>query len=540
MRKITISALLLLSLIFVSCNEFLDVMPDNRTQLDTKEKVAKLLVSAYPGSSSWMIAEFSSDNTDEVIGSFQPGSEMDASLFFWKDVDQIAQDSPAAFWEVCYGAIATANQALAAIENIGNADGNLNAQKGEALLARAFAHFKLSNIFCKAYSPKTSDSDLGIPYSEAPETTVLPKYQRGTVADVYAKIARDIEEGFPLLDDSEYKNQAAKKYHFNKQAAAAFATRFYLYYGQNEKAIEYANRVLPATNLQSVLRNWNTLAKENDFKIRSQNFINENNPANLLLTVQSSLWQRVHGPYGTGAKYCHSRFLCQTETNESQGPWGDSKSMFAYKAFSYTGGSPKAQMLKYYEFFEYIDIVAGIGYPRMVQADFTIDEALLNRAEAKALLKDSIGALNDINAFLSVFTDTANNPVPVLSLEKINSFYNIRYYYTPSGERWSPKKKLNPDFELESSHNPSNELVASTQENLIHCILQLRRIVMVHEGLRWNDIKRYGIEVYRRMVTANFRASVYGEEFVLRKDDPRRALQLPKSVISAGMEPNPR
>ncbi|GHU67409.1 hypothetical protein FACS189413_02120 [Bacteroidia bacterium] len=529
MRKITIFYLLLFSLVFVSCDDFLDVMPDSRTLTDSKEKVAKLLVTAYPGSSSWMIAEYSSDNTDEIIGNFQQGSDMDPALFFWQDVDQIGQDSPASFWEACYNAIATANEALAAIEKIGNNEGQLNAQKGEALITRAFGHFLLANIFCKAYSPITGATDLGLPYSESPEKTVLPHYKRGTVADFFARIAHDIEAGFPLIDDSEYK-PAAKKYHFNKQAAAAFATRFYLYYGQNEKAIEYANMVLPATNVQAVLRNWSVLAKENDFEIRGEHFIDATNPANLLLTVQSSLWQRFHGPYSSGSKYCHNRYLSQSETNESEGPWGNSRSLFAYKAFSYTGGLPKVQMLKYWEFFEYTDIVAGIGYPRMVQADFTTDEALLNRAEAKALINDSIGAVSDINAFLSVFIDTANNVVPELTIEKINNFYNPRYYYTPSESRWSPKKRLNPDFEVQPG----------TQENLIHCILQLRRIVMVHEGLRWNDLKRYGIEVYRRQVTTSFRTTVYGEDFVLRKDDPRRALQIPKSVISAGMQPNPR
>ena len=32
----------------VSCNDFLDKTPDNRTELNTDQKIAKLLVSAYP------------------------------------------------------------------------------------------------------------------------------------------------------------------------------------------------------------------------------------------------------------------------------------------------------------------------------------------------------------------------------------------------------------------------------------------------------------------------------------------------------------
>ena len=42
-----------------------------------------------------------------------------------------------------------------------------------------------------------------------------------------------------------------------------------------------------------------------------------------------------------------------------------------------------------------------------------------------------------------------------------------------------------------------------TQENVIHCILHARRLTTLHEGLRWQDIKRYGITIYRRLMNDN-------------------------------------
>ena len=54
----------------------------------------------------------------------------------------------------------------------------------------------------------------------------------------------------------------------------------------------------------------------------------------------------------------------------------------------------------------------------------------------------------------------------------------------------------------------------------------------IHEGLRWQDIKRYGIEIsHNRDGLAND---------ILKVDDPRRAMQLPQDVINAGLEANPR
>ena len=47
-----------------SCDDFLDEMPDNRTELDTEAKITSMLVSAYPETNYALLAEMSSDNAD--------------------------------------------------------------------------------------------------------------------------------------------------------------------------------------------------------------------------------------------------------------------------------------------------------------------------------------------------------------------------------------------------------------------------------------------------------------------------------------------
>ena len=58
--------LALAAIAFASCDDFLDKMPDSRAELDTEEKVVKMLVSAYPDNTYNMCAEFSSDNVDMI------------------------------------------------------------------------------------------------------------------------------------------------------------------------------------------------------------------------------------------------------------------------------------------------------------------------------------------------------------------------------------------------------------------------------------------------------------------------------------------
>ena len=71
------------------------------------------------------------------------------------------------------------------------------------------------------------------------------------------------------------------------------------------------------------------------------------------------------------------------------------------------------------------------------------------------------------------------------------------------------------------------------QENFIHCILHIRRITTLHEGMRWPDIKRYGILIYRRDM-ANQRVT---------DEMPRTTCVMQSKfevVIVAGIQPNPR
>lgn len=231
------------SLVLVSCNSFLDELPDNRTTLDSEEKIKRILVSAYATNHYAMVAEFLTDNIED-LGTDNANSErFYEELAYWKDTKEVKNDAVKHIWESHYKAIASANEALLAIENLGNPS-NLAPFRGEALITRAYNHFVLVNLFSNHYNTQTSATDLGIPYMSKPETTLSPQYERGNVKEVYEKINADIEEGLPLIRDNVY---SVPKYHFNTKAAYAFAARFNLYYEKWDKAVAYANVVLGAS-----------------------------------------------------------------------------------------------------------------------------------------------------------------------------------------------------------------------------------------------------------------------------------------------------
>jgi hypothetical protein len=81
-------------------------------------------------------------------------------------------------------------------------------------------------------------------------------------------------------------------------------------------------------------------------------------------------------------------------------------------------------------------------------------------------------------------------------------------------------------------------LEAETQEPLMQAILQLRRLITLHDGLRLQDVKRYGITIYRRQVDVNKVVTAVTDSLPVR--DPRLAIQIPQDVIIANLEANPR
>jgi tetratricopeptide (TPR) repeat protein len=517
MKKRLYILLPLLGLLSFSCNKFLDELPDNRTETNSPEKVSNLLTSAYATNLFVYASEMSSDNFDDFGNTYDAKGRLQEQLFKWEEATDITgNESTKLVWKSYYMAIAHANQALQAIEAMGN-PAHLNPQRGEALISRAYHHFILANVFCKHYSAQTGNTDLGIPYMDKAETSVSPRYERGTVAGVYAKIEKDIEEALPLISDDAY---TVPKYHFNRKAAFAFASRFYLYYRKYDKVIQYAGEVLGG-NPANMLRDAVALSKlTNNYMVISNEYIRPDHQANLLLMTGYSELGPVFGAWTTGKRFMLSRDLLAKKEIIAPGPWGNTAPYFRVLTFSY-GPMGFATVGKYPRMIEYTNPVAQTGYPRTVLVALGADEVLLNRAEAYILKGEYDNATADIGIWVRRHLNGATAP----ARSDIDSFYSGLDYYTSLAP--TVKKRLNPEVPV----------VSPEQENFLHCILHIRRLELLFEGLRWFDVKRYGIEITRRTVDASLTVR---EVDVLTVNDPRRAIQLPVDVITAGLTPNPR
>ena len=511
----------------VSCNKFLDTMPDNRAEIDSDSKVQSLITSAYPDHEYIIVCEYGSDNVDEHHNTYT--SRFLDQVYAWEDLSESASESTENLWDSYYMAIASANHAIEALETMAEENGEwtslMREEKAEALLCRAYSHFILVNIFGQAYNSKTSSTDLGVTYMTKPETELDPDYERNTVAEVYAKIDEDLQEALPYVGDSYL---TVPKYHFNPKAAYAFAARFYLYYEQWEKCIKYADLCL-GSSPKSMLRNWSEMAAMTQSASAITNeYINANSNCNLLMLTAYSRAGVAFGAYTTWKKYSHGSYLASNETGNAINVWG--RQGWYEVMHTYPGTTYEFTIFwKLPYLFEYTDEVAGIGYTRTVYPAFTTDECLLNRAEAKIMLGQDASAAEDMDMWVKNIVKT---PSYSLTVDRIVEFYNSIDYSYSDAERLTStvKKHLNPSYEIGAE--------GSEQECMLQCVVGLRRLETLQTGLRWFDIKRFGIEIPRRVVNA----SGQPEEITdwLTKDDPRRAMQIPSKCQDAGVKANPR
>ena len=516
--------------ILASCSDQLDTLPDNRTTLDTPKKIAGLLVTAYPDRTPTLFNEWMSDNTDYMGAQNSQGNRGGDQYFFWQEQTEGGNDSPEKVWMLYYEGVYKANEALAAIEDQGGPKNDiLRNSKGEALLIRAYDHFILANEFCRPYNGKTSTKDAGLYYATgiADFSAAAEQSNRGTVADVYEKIAADIEAGIPLLNDT----YEVPKYHFNKQAAYAFATRFYLYYEKWEKAKEYADKLL-GSNPAASLRDYRALQamplskSEQAVKI-AEAYCSASADCNLLVQTSVSNAGMALAPWLTSKRYTLTNYLSETELFQSNNIWGTSSNLI-WKPFTVNSGESNfALLMKLPREFEIRNTTTGSGYLRTLNVDFTMDEALLNRAEAEIMLGQNDAACADMTIWMKNFFNTNVTLTPT----------SVQTYFKTVPYAYADAAKMVPSFKKHISPRFTIDAEGSVQESLLQCLLNFRRIETVHQGMRWMDIRRYNIEIPRRLIGANGKPSKNLDW--LEKDDPRQVVQIPQSIREAGVAGNP-
>lgn len=468
------------------CGKTLDKLPDNRTVITNVAQVTQLLTSAYPHATYMAFTEPLSDNAEDkgaAPATADPESyQINSQAYNFQDVTTVKFDSPVAYWDSCYTAIAVANQALLYCNNADSA--NYAAQKGEALVCRAYAHFMLVTLFAKPYDPATAASDPGVPYVTKPQDNVFQQYKRGTVASVYANIESDLIRGLSLIQDKIYG--AAPKFHFTLQAAHAFATRFYMFKQDYAQAITHATAVFGSSNPAALIRNPVVSYATLQYAQLALAYNSSSDPGNILLQEAQSNYFDNYAAY----RYGYGQGINANVINGQNVTGGD------YGVITY-GATPQVFNFPKWNPYNVGDAINNVRYGTAPL--FSMEEVLLNRAEAYVRMANYAAAIDDLNTWISknIKGYSASNNITTSSA---TSFYGM-----------------------------------SVDLSLIEAALDFKRVTYMQEGLRWFDIIRLKRPVVR-YAGSDFSTVVA----TVAPDDKRRILQLPAEAAQYGVPLNPR
>ncbi|MFT3947412.1 MAG: RagB/SusD family nutrient uptake outer membrane protein [Agriterribacter sp.] len=323
----------------------------------------------------FQLSDFASD--DIVCG-----QKTEDPLFYSFTLDHSpTQTNTRYFWYVSYKIINDVNTVIEAGEKITDPDAATQQMIGECYFLRAFAHFNLVRIFAKPYSIDPSAPGIILRTSTADDA----QKARATVAEVYESVIADAEKAATLMTQSRGPQYASQN------AAWALLSRVYLYKEDNDKAIEYATKVIDSGNYSlatadtypSLFANAQT-ASETIFCIAFTTIDDYGKFGSIASMIYSN------GNSGWGEEFATKSIRTLMDKEPDDIRWS-----YIIPSKDDNGEIKKLNGIDIY----YISKFSGQGGSPTLSSPvmFRLAEMYLNRAEAEAKLNQTDKALNDVD-----------------------------------------------------------------------------------------------------------------------------------------------
>lgn len=330
-------------------------------------------------------------------------------VFTWKKemLDQLIEISANAAnpWFGYYSKIKGCNVVLDYVDRVEGTVAEKENLRGQALALRAYYYFMMVNLFGKPYlgSAVQPETDLGVPLILTAEVSDEP-HKRATLKVVYAQIEEDLLKAIPLLNAYGTNNHV---YKLNQTGAKFLLSRVYLYMGNWDGCIQYADQTLAE---KSALKQFNEITTSTygiSLGLSSPEVI-------FGYGVNAELSTMPYGGGQTDARGAYSvsdDLLSNFASTDLRLKYNFTSSLLLPSFTSYKGRSAK--------------FAAGNSNSMA----FRTAEVYLNRAEAyiqKALAGDQSGvakALADLNTLrFNRITTAAYTPVNITDLQELYTF----------------------------------------------------------------------------------------------------------------------
>ena len=222
-----ISALVLTSLLFAGCEKFLDTVSyteSNTSNYPASEQDAMQLVTgiyaalnqaSYEPSAHSFIANLTM--SDECFGG---GGQDDYEIQAYDHLLYFEPNAQLDFWTPYYSGITRANMAIASLDKVEDEEMR-NQLMGEAYFLRSYFLFDLTQQFGEIPLVAT------VPNSVA-DAAAYPA--PGTIEEIYGNIAAGLKKAIEIMPDKKWNECVSGLRHATKWDAEALLARVYLFY----------------------------------------------------------------------------------------------------------------------------------------------------------------------------------------------------------------------------------------------------------------------------------------------------------------------
>ena len=477
MRNILIIGLLLLGL--SSCDDFLEykdkdkIIPKELSHFD--EFVYGEIINKTEGSLMNYLS-YMTDETMSYVSSSMWLSKEDLrdemfSYFTWAKEPQVRKDEVEVndkAWSFFYHRILMCNITFEQVKELDeDIEGVKNRLLGESLFMRALSYFYLVNLYGEPYeSAAQAKTALGVPINEnvGVEANV---YNRATLDVNYTLMEEDLKAAITYFEKGQKKGGI---YRPNKDAALLLLSRVYLYQKKYDDVITVVDDLLKTTETEIIP--YSTLEKFISSDDVVYKVYNTNNPGMIFS------WGKLDVD-ATGFGYDlmrHSKaFFCAS--SELIGLYDEGNDL---------------RFSRYYDKYDFNNYDEGIfyvatkNYCKASTANEAYDQALrleeayLNRAEAYIEKGEHELSMDDVNA---------------IRAERIKGEY---------------------------------ELVANSVDEAREFYRLEKRLEFSFEGLRWFDIRRWGLEIEH--LYQDYSTPTVINHYVLKAGSPNYVLSLPLEI----------
>lgn len=231
-------------LLFVSCNDYLDIEPKDKVIPGTVQDYDYLVASftdLYLENELFLSADDFITDLSNLGDINRPNNTM-FLMYSFSDGRFSNPDIGTETWNTPYKNIYVYNKVINEIDKasviVGYKASDIKIIKAEAKYGRAMRYLLLTNMFSKHYNKSTASSDPSVPLVTMADTTQDPPMP-SNVEEAYSFIIKDLEEAIPNLPEKRKELNRA-----SKGSGYALLARAYLYKGDYDNALKNAKLAL--------------------------------------------------------------------------------------------------------------------------------------------------------------------------------------------------------------------------------------------------------------------------------------------------------